>query len=47
MAEVKGGGNKITEFLDDLRNRRYWYQKEETEDLKGGNVSFSHNIRKK
>ena len=32
MTEVKGVGRKITEFLDDLRNRRYWELTEEAED---------------
>ena len=35
MTEVKGVGTKITQFLDDLRNRRrYWELKKEAEDCK-------------
>ena len=30
---VKAVGRKITQFLDDLRDRRYWELKKETEDL--------------
>ena len=34
--EVEGVGIRRTEFLDDLRNRRrYWEPKEEAEDRKG------------
>ena len=33
MTEVKGVGRRRTQFLDDLRNRRrYWERKEEAED---------------
>ena len=33
MTEVKGVGRRRTQFLDDLRNgRRYWELKAETED---------------
>ena len=35
MTEVKGVGRKRTQLLDDLRNRRrYWELKEEAEDRK-------------
>ena len=34
MTEVKGVGRIRTQFLDDLRNRRYWELKEEAEDQK-------------
>jgi len=34
MMEVKGVGRRRTQFLDDLRNRRYWELKEEAEDQK-------------
>ena len=35
MTEVKGVGRRITQLLDDLRNRRrYWELKEESEDPK-------------
>jgi hypothetical protein len=50
MTEVKGVGRRRTQLLDDLRNRRrYWELKEEVEDRKGGNDGFLHyqNIRKK
>ena len=33
MTELKGVGRRRAQFLDDLRNRRrYWELKEETED---------------
>ena len=42
MTEVKGVGRRRTQLLDDLRNRRrYWELKEEAEDRKGGNDSLS------
>ena len=34
MTEVKGVGRRRTQFLDYLRNRRYWGLKEEAEDRK-------------
>jgi hypothetical protein len=35
MTEVKGVGRRRTQLLDDLRNRRtYWELKEEAEDWK-------------
>jgi hypothetical protein len=35
MTEVKGVGRRSTQLLDDLRNRRrYWELKEEAEDRK-------------
>jgi len=35
MTEVKGVGRRRTQLLDDLRNRRrYWELKEEAEDQK-------------
>ena len=35
MTEVKGGGRRRTQLLNDLRNRRrYWELKEEAEDRK-------------
>ena len=35
MMEMKGGGRRRTQLLDDLRNRRrYWELKEEAEDRK-------------
>ena len=35
MTEVKGVGRRRTQLLDDLRNkRRYWELKEEAEDKK-------------
>ena len=41
MTEVKGAGRIRTQFLDDLRNRRrYWELKEEAEDRKDGNDSL-------
>ena len=42
MTEVKGAGRRRTQLLDDLRNRRiYWDLKEETEDENDGNDSLS------
>ena len=42
MTEVKGVGKRITQLLDDLRNRRrYWELKEEAEDKIDGNYSLS------
>ena len=42
MAEVKGVGRRRTQLLDDLRNkRRYWELQEEAEDANNGNVSLS------
>ena len=34
MMEVKGIGRRRTQLLDDLKNRRYWDIKEESEDRK-------------
>ena len=42
MTEVKGVGRRRTQLLDDLRNRRrYWELKEEDKDQKNGNGSLS------
>ena len=39
---MNGIGGRRTQLLDDLRNRRrYWELKEEAEDLKGGNDFLS------
>ena len=47
MTEVKGVGRR-TQLLDDLRNRRrYWELKEETDGRKDGNEIYQSNIRKK
>ena len=41
MTEVKGVGRRRTQLLDDLRNRRrYWELKEEAEDRKGWRRQF-------
>ena len=41
MTEVKGVGRRRTQLLDDLRNRRrYWELKEEAEYLKRWNRQF-------
>ena len=41
MTEVKGVGKRITQLLDDMRNRRrYWELKEEAEDRKGFRRQF-------
>jgi hypothetical protein len=41
MMEVKGVGRRRTQLLEDLRNkRRYWELKEEAEDGKSGNGSL-------
>ena len=43
MTEVKGVGRRRTQLLDDLRNRRkYWELKEEAEDRKGWRRQFSN-----
>ena len=40
--EVKGVGRRRTQLLDDLRDRRtYWELKEEAEDRKDGDDSLS------
>ena len=42
MTEVKGVGRRRTQLLDDVRNRRrYWEIKEEAEDRKVGDDSLS------
>ena len=42
MTEVKGVGRRRTQLLDDLSNRRrYWELKEEAEDRKDGDDSLS------
>ena len=42
MTEVKGVGRRRTQLLDDLRNRRrYWELKEEAEIEKDGDDSLS------
>ena len=42
MTEMKGVGRRRTQLLDDLRNRRrYWELKEEAEDRKNGDDSLS------
>ena len=41
MAEVKGVGRRVTQLLDDLRNRRrHWKLKEEAEDRKRWKPQF-------
>ena len=41
MTEVKGVGRRRTQLLDDLRNRRrYWELKEEAEDRKRWRQQF-------
>ena len=41
MTEVKSVGRRRTQLLDDLRNRRrYWELKEETEDRKRWRLQF-------
>ena len=41
MTEVKGVGRTRTQLLDDLRNRRrYWEPKEEAEDRKSWRPQF-------
>ena len=41
--EVNGAERRWTQLFDDLWNRRrYWELKEEAEDKKSGNNSFSH-----
>ena len=44
MTEVKWAGRRTkTELLDDLRNRRrYWELKDGTEEQKGGSDSLPH-----
>ena len=40
---MKGVGRRTIQLLDDLRNRRrYWELKEGAEDRKSGNDSLSH-----
>ena len=46
MTEVKGVGRRRTQLLDDLRNRRrYWELKEEAEDLKRWKRQFINPIK--
>ena len=46
MTEVKGVGRR-TQFVDDLRNRRrYWELKEEAEDQNMQTIVYQSNIRK-
>jgi hypothetical protein len=41
MTEVKGVGRRRTQLVDDLRNRRkYWELKEEAEDRKRWRLQF-------
>ena len=41
MTEVKGVGSRTTQLLDDIRNRRrYWELKEKVEDRKGWRRQF-------
>jgi hypothetical protein len=49
LTEVKGVGRRRTQLLDDLRNRRrYWELKEEAEDKKKIETTvYQSNIRKK
>ena len=43
ITEVKGVGRRRTQFLDDLRRRRrYWELKEEAEDRKGWRRQFTN-----
>ena len=46
--ELKEVGRKIAQLLDDLKNRKkFWELNEQVEDRKCGNDNLSSNIRKK
>ena len=44
MTKVKGIGGRITQLLDDLRNRRHWELKKEAEDRNRWKRQFINRI---